>query len=140
MTNAESIGDAPVDHVFCRLAAAGTGLAELLLPEGDAAGGHAALFLHLLFAGLFTAPHGLDEAAVLALQRLCLFDAGSRENMLLQVLQGGVIQTLLHGIEKRGKPGLQLIQRDGRLFAVVTAHFQPRLLSEKSACARMPAA
>ena len=41
--------------------------------------------------------------------------------MLLQVLQGGVIQALLHGIEKRGKSGLQLIQRDGRLFAVVTA-------------------
>ena len=59
----------------------------MLLGEGDAAGGHAGLFLHLQLAVQLAAPHGLDEAAVLGLELLGLLQGESGEGVLLQVLQ-----------------------------------------------------
>ena len=53
--------DAPVDHLFRGLAADRAGIAEMLLLERHAAGGHAALLLHLQLALQLAAPHRLDE-------------------------------------------------------------------------------
>ena len=86
--------------MFGRLAAAGTGLSQLFLFEGNAAGGHASFFLHFQLAGFLTAPHGLDEAAVLSLKLLGFFHTGSGKNVLLEVFQCGIVQTLLHCIQQ----------------------------------------
>ena len=44
-------------------AADGAGVADLLLLEGDAAGGNSGNFLELVFAGAVAAPHGVDKSA-----------------------------------------------------------------------------
>ena len=41
------VSDTPVDHFFGGAAADGAGVGQVLLGEGDAAGGHAGFFLHL---------------------------------------------------------------------------------------------
>ena len=41
------VSDTPVGHFFGGAAADGAGVGQVLLGEGDAAGGHAGLFLHL---------------------------------------------------------------------------------------------
>ena len=56
--------------MLCGLSAAGTDVVEAFLIKGDAAGGHAGLFLHCQLTFEASAPHGLDKAAVLFLQLL----------------------------------------------------------------------
>ena len=85
------VSDTPVDHFFGGAAADGAGVGQVLLGEGDAAGGHAGLFLHLQLAVQLAAPHGLDEAAVLGLELLSLLQGEGREGVLLQVLLGPLV-------------------------------------------------
>ena len=94
----------------------------MLLGEGHAPGGHAGLLLHLDFAGLVAAPHGLDEAAVLLLKLLGLLQGIGGVDVLLQVLLGLVVHLLLHQFKLLGGLGLHVLELDGDLLAVGAAH------------------
>ena len=91
---------APVDHVLGGLAAAGTGICQVLLLKGDAAGGHAGLFLHVKLALEIAAPHGLDEAAVGLLQLVCLLQRVGSVAVLVQIALCLVEQTLLNIVKQ----------------------------------------
>ena len=103
-------------------AADGAGVAEILLRKGDAAGGHARLLLHLHLALKLTAPHGLDEAALFLLKLFCLLKRMCLEDVLVEILLCLVEQTLLNGLEQLVYLLAYLVERDGDLLAVVTAH------------------
>ena len=103
------------------LAAAGADVAEMLLPEGDAAGGHAGFFLHVQLALEIAAPHGLDEAAVFLLQLLCLLQGVGRVDMVVHIFLRLVVKALLHIVQQLGEPGGDVRQGDGDLLAVVAA-------------------
>ena len=110
------VSDAPVDHVLGGLAAAHAGIGHLLLNQRHATGGHARLFLHLQLAVQLAAPHGLDEAALLLLDLLGLFQRGGHEGVVLQVLLGPGKQTVVDGVQSGLGNGLQLVQADEDLL------------------------
>ena len=134
----ESVCHAPVDHVLGRLAAAGAFLAEVLLLEGDAAAGHAGLLLHIELTLEVAAPHGLDEAAVLFLQRLGLLERLRGENMAVEVGLRLVEEALLDRLEQRGDLGLKRVERDGNLLAVVASRGDALVLLHARCAAARP--
>ena len=93
----------------------------MLLGEGDAAGGHAGLFLHLQLAVQLAAPHGLDEAAVFGLELLGFLQGEGGEGVLLQVLLGPLVQAVVDGVQGGLGGLLQGVQADEDFLAVVPA-------------------
>ena len=108
--------------MFGGLSAAGAGVSQILLFKGDAAGGHAGLLFHLLLTGQISAPHGLDETAMLFLKRLGFLHGRSGEDVAVQILLGLVEQALLDLLQHLRDHGLQFVQSDGDFLAVVTAY------------------
>ena len=93
----------------------------MLLLERHAAGGHAALLLHLQLALQLAAPHRLDEAAVLGLQLLGLFERMRFINVVVEILLCLLKHPLLDKLQLLGNGGFEGFQRNDRLFAVVAA-------------------
>ena len=103
------------------LAAAGTGIAQVFLLEGDAAGGHAGLFLHIQLALKLAAPHGLYEAALALLKLLSLLQRVGSIGVLVKVLLCLGVEPLLNLIKKLGDALCKLGELNLVLFAVVAA-------------------
>ena len=94
----------------------------MLLLERHAAGRHAAFFLHLKLALELTAPHRLDEAAVLRLKLLGFLERMRLKDVIVEVLLGLLEHTLLHELELLGDRRLEVLQGHDRLLAVIAAH------------------
>jgi len=112
---------APVDHLFGGLATDGANISQIFLSKGHATGGHASLFLHLQLALQFAAPHSLDEAAVLLLKLLCLFQRMCSVDMLIKIFLCFFVQAALNIFEHFGDADRYLAESDLYFFTVIAA-------------------
>ncbi|MPM40584.1 hypothetical protein SDC9_87228 [bioreactor metagenome] len=115
----DSVGHAPVDHLVGGLAADGAGMAQLLLLKGHAAGGYPGLVLHPQLTLQIAAPHGLGKAALGLHEGLDLLQASGGKGVFLQIALGSGVQTVVDVVQRLGNGGLQPLQRDKLLDAVV---------------------
>ena len=124
-----SVCFAPIDHFVGVFAADGAGVADLLLLEGDAAGGNSGNFLELVFAGAVAAPHGFDKSA---------FGVGKLDEFVeivcgigaaLAVFEGAFVQTVAYGFEQLRNLGFKLVKGDEIFLSVVAADKNALVLS-----------